>query len=48
MHDFKRFTSVAIRKKIDAEGRHDILEKIKVDSKEQKFKVLMDMLMIYI
>ena len=42
MHDFKRFTSVAIRKKMDLEGRHELLEKIKVDSKEQKFKVWQD------
>ena len=42
MHDFKRFTSVAIRKKLDSEGNHNLLEKIKVVSKEQKFKVWQD------
>ena len=37
MHDFKRFTSVAIRKKIGNDGNPELLEKIKVESKEQKF-----------
>lgn len=42
MRDFKKFTSVRIRKLIEEEGKSELLDKLRYADREQKFKVWMD------
>ena len=42
MRDFKKYTSVHIRKFIEADGQIELLNKLRYSGGEQKFKVWMD------
>ncbi len=41
MRDFKKFTAVKLRQLIEHEGRRELLEKLRFDSRKQKFKIWM-------
>lgn len=42
MRDFKKFTSVKLRQLIEAAGSPDVVEHLRYEHREQKFKVWMD------
>ena len=42
MRDFKKYTSVQIRKLIESDGQADLLNLLRYPDREQKFKVWMD------
>lgn len=42
MRDFKKFTAGEIRRKLEKDKQMELLEKIRFERKEQKFKVWMD------
>lgn len=42
MRDFKKYTSGEIRRQIESESKYDLLEKLRFEKREQKFKVWQD------
>lgn len=42
MRDFKKFTSGEIRRLVEAENRSELLEKLRFEKREQKFKLWQD------
>lgn len=42
MRDFKKFTSGEIRRQIERDGRYKLLEELRFERRQQKFKVWQD------
>ncbi len=42
MRDFKKFTSGEIRRQIEKDGRYKLLEELRYEKRQQKFKVWQD------
>ena len=42
MRDFKKFTSVAIRKQLEKKNQHELVEKLRFEKGKQKLKVWQD------